>query len=472
LTAIGLIRHYENIERFMGKLFGTDGIRGIPWNYPFTEDFISRIGYAATLVLAHYNKRPGRKPVVLIGMDSRGSGKRIKKALVEGIWANKFKVLDLGVISTPAVAYLVRREDADFGIVISASHNPPEFNGIKFFSCDGLKLNDAIENKIEALLLSGKPLTFRRIKHAIQKKDYSRDYIDFLKGTLPGGFSLKGVKLVLDCANGAAYKTAPQIFKELGADVTVLGAKPDGKNINIGCGALYTEAMQNSTARSKAFCGISLDGDADRCMFSDEKGRLLDGDDLVSIAAPYMRGKERLANDKAVLTFMSNYGLIKYLNDLGIKVVQVPVGDKNVTDAMRKEDLKIGGESSGHIIFREFAPTGDGILTALQILAAVRDMGKPFSYFKNLWKRYPQVVGSLKVANKPPLEQVHGFRDKILKFEGKLKGNGRIFIRYSGTEPLLRILVEGESKAVIKDISDDLMEHYRKHSGALQTAKR
>lgn len=456
----------------MGKLFGTDGIRGIPWNYPLTEEFISKIGYAATLVLANYNRHPGTKPVVLIGMDSRASGVRIKNALVEGIWANKFKVLDLGVISTPAVAYLLKRENADFGIVISASHNPPEFNGIKFFSRDGLKLSDAIEAKIEALLLSGKPLVFKRIKHAIQKKDYSRDYIDFVKGTLPKGFSLKGVKLVLDCANGAAYKTAPKIFRELGADVTVIGAGPDGKNINVGCGALYTEAMRKETLRAGACCGISLDGDADRCMFSDEKGRLLDGDDLISIAAPYMRRTGRLTGSKAVLTFMSNYGLIKYLSGLGIKVIQVPVGDKNVTDAMRKEDLKIGGESSGHIIFREFAPTGDGILTAVQILAAVRDMGKPFSYFRNLWKRYPQVVGSLKVADKPPLEKVRGFNDKILKFGDKLRGNGRIFIRYSGTEPLLRFLVEGESRAVIKTIADDLIEHYKKHSGALAAANK
>jgi phosphoglucosamine mutase len=456
----------------MGELFGTDGIRGIPWNYPFTEDFISKIGYAATLVLANYNRHPDKKPVVLIGMDSRDSGKRIKKSLVEGIWANKFKVLDLGIVPTPTVAYLVQREDADFGIVISASHNPPEFNGIKFFSRDGLKLNDAIEDKIEALLLSGKPLLFRRIKHALQRKDYSRDYIDFIRGTLPREFSLKGVKLVLDCANGAAYRVAPRIFRELGADVIVIGAKPDGRNINIGCGALHTGTMQKAVLRYKAYCGVSLDGDADRCMFSDEKGRLLDGDDLISIAAPYMRSVGRLANSGAVLTFMSNCGLVKHLNDSGIKVRQVPVGDKNVTDAMRKDDLKIGGESSGHIIFREFAPTGDGILTAVQILAAVRDMGRPFSYFKSLWKRYPQVVGALKVAHKPAFEKVHGFKDKILKFEGKLRGNGRIFIRYSGTEPLLRILVEGESRAVIQDISDDLMEHYKKHSGALEAVKR
>lgn len=455
----------------MGKLFGTDGIRGIPWNYPFTEDFISKIGYAASLVLADYNRHPDTKPVVLIGMDSRGSGLRIKKALVAGLWANKFKVLDLGIIPTPAVAYLLKRENADFGVVISASHNPPEFNGIKFFSRDGLKLSDAIEKKIEALLLGRKPLTFKPIRHAIQKKDYSRDYIDFIKSTLLRGFSLKGVKLALDCANGAAYKTAPRIFKSLGADITVIGAEPDGKNINVGYGALNTEAMQKETLRTGSYCGISLDGDADRCMFSDELGRLLDGDDLIAIAAPYMLGKGRLTNSKAVLTFMSNYGLIRHLDGFGIKVCQVPVGDKNVTDAMKKEDLKLGGESSGHIIFREFAPTGDGILTALQLLAALRDMGKPLSHFKDLWNRYPQVVDFLKVASKPPFEEVSGFNEKIRKSEDRLRGNGRVFIRYSGTEPLLRILVEGESTALIKTIADDLMAHYKKHSGALVPAK-
>ncbi|MBU2573156.1 MAG: phosphoglucosamine mutase [Elusimicrobia bacterium] len=456
----------------MGKLFGTDGIRGVPWNYPFTAGFIRKIGYASTLVLSNYKKSASGTPVMLIGRDTRASGELIKKALVEGIWANKFKVLDLGVISTPAVACLVKRENADFGIVISASHNPPEFNGIKFFSRDGLKLKRTIENRIEELLLSGKPLVFRRIRHAIRKKDYSRDYLDFIKSTLPPGFSLKGLKIVIDCANGAVYKIAPEIFRELGAELTVIGARPDGNNINMDCGALHTGAMQKAVLSAGAFCGISFDGDADRCMFSDEKGRLLDGDDLLSIAVPYLRRTRRLTNGKAVATFMSNYGLIKYLNDLGIKVVQVPVGDKNVTDAMLREDLKIGGESSGHIIFREFAPTGDGILTAVQILAAVRAMGRPFSGFKGLWKRYPQILGSLKVAHKPPLEKVQGFKNKISRFENMLKGNGRIFIRYSGTEPLLRILVEGESRSVIKDIAEELMEHYRKHSGALQAVKR
>ncbi|MBI5744873.1 MAG: phosphoglucosamine mutase [Elusimicrobia bacterium] len=452
----------------MGKLFGTDGIRGITWDYPFTPDFIRRIGYAASLVLPKYKKKGHTgKPVVLIGMDSRASGRLIKKYLVEGLGASRFKVVDLGIIPTPAVSYLVKRENADFGIVISASHNPPEFNGIKFFSSEGLKLNDAIEGKIEALLLGKKPLAFRPSHPGLHKKDFTRDYEDFLKCTLPPGFTLKGLKILLDCANGAAYKIAPRIFRDLGAKVKVIGDKPNGKNINMGCGALHTEKMAAAAAKWGAFCGISFDGDADRCMFADEKGFQLDGDDVIAMAAPYMKQRGRLTNSGVSLTFMSNYGLLKYLKSQGISVAQVPVGDKNVTDAMVNGDLKLGGETSGHIIFREFAPTGDGVLTALQTLAAVLDMGKPFSWFRRHWSRYPQVVEKVKVASKPAFKAVPGFADKLSRLESGLKGNGRIFIRYSGTEPLLRLLVEGESKAEIKAIADDLLAHYKKHSGAL-----
>ncbi|MCX5784774.1 MAG: phosphoglucosamine mutase [Elusimicrobia bacterium] len=455
----------------MERLFGTDGIRGVPWKYPFTVDFIRKIGSAASLVLSGYKRGPHARPVALIGMDSRVSGRSIKKALVEGLSAHNFKILDLGIISTPAVSYLVKRENADFGIVISASHNPPEFNGIKFFSGAGLKLSDAIEAKIEKLLLSGRDLPFKTSGLDIHKKDYSADYEDFIKSTLPPGFSLKGLKIVLDCANGAAYKIAPRIFRDLGADLKVIGDKPNGKNINLGCGALYTDKMAAATVRAGAFCGVSFDGDADRCIFSDEKGMALDGDHLMAMGAAYLLEKGRLTNRKVALTFMSNYGLIKYLETLGVKTAQVPVGDKNVTDAMEKEDLKIGGESSGHIIFREFSATGDGILTAVQILAAARDLGRPLSWFKNRWKRFPQRLDALRVAHKPPLHAVRGFSDKVSRFEKQLKGNGRIFIRYSGTEPLLRILVEGKSRTEIKDIAEDLLSHYKKHSGALAGKK-
>ena len=452
----------------MGKLFGTDGIRGITWEYPFTPEFIRKIGYAASLVLPKYKKKGHTgKPVVLIGMDSRASGRLIKKYLVEGLGASKFKVVDLGIIPTPAVSYLVMRENADFGIVISASHNPPEFNGIKFFSNNGMKLNDAIEAKIERLLLGKKPLAFRPSHPGLHRKDYGRDYEAFLRGTLPPGFSLKGVKILLDCANGAAYKIAPRVLRGLGAKVKVIGDRPDGKNINVGCGALHTQKMAAAAAKWGAFCGISLDGDADRCMFADEKGNQLDGDDIIAMTAPYLKERGRLTNDGVSLTFMSNYGLLRYLQGQGISVTQVPVGDKNVTDAMEKGDLKLGGESSGHIIFREFAPTGDGLLTALQTLAAVRDMGKPFSWFRRHWSRYPQVVEKVKVTGKPAFKDVPGFADRLTRLEHGLKGNGRIFIRYSGTEPLLRLLVEGESKAKIKAIADELLEHYRRHSGAV-----
>lgn len=456
----------------MGKLFGTDGIRGITWDYPFTPDFIRKIGYAASLVLPKYKKKFTGKPVVLIGMDSRASGKLIRKYLVEGLGAGKFKVVDLGIIPTPAVSYLVKREGADFGIVISASHNPPEFNGIKFFSADGMKLNEAIEAKIENLLLGKKPLRVRPSKAAIHKKDFTRDYEAFLLSTLPRGFSLKGVKILLDCANGAAYKIAPRVLRDLGAKVKVIGDKPNGRNINMGCGALHTQTMAAAAATWGAFCGISLDGDADRCMFADEKGAELDGDDIISIAAPYLKEKGRLTNNGVSLTFMSNYGLLRYLEGLGISVAQVPVGDKNVTDAMEKGDLKLGGESSGHIIFREFAPTGDGLLTALQTIAAVRDMGKPFSWFRRHWNRYPQVLEKVKVSSKPAFEDVQGFAAKLSKSQKALKGNGRIFIRYSGTEPLLRLLVEGKSLSEIKAIAEDLLAHYKKHSGAHAEAKR
>jgi phosphoglucosamine mutase len=287
-----------------------------------------------------------------------------------------------------------------------------------------------------------------------------------MKSTVPPGVDFSGCKIVVDCGNGAAYRIAPLIFRELGAHVRAIGNNPDGKNINVGCGSLLPEKMSRKTLSSKAFCGMSFDGDADRVIFSDENGRILDGDDLISIAAPYMLSNARLKNRKVVLTLMSNCALVKYLNDFGISVRQVPVGDKNVTDALEKEDLILGGESSGHLIFREFAPTGDGILTAVQILSIVRALKKPFSYFAGRWKRFPQFVCSIKVDKKPALEKITGFLEKIDYLENKLKGNGRIFVRYSGTEPLLRILVEAESKVLTKKIAQDIVTHYKKHAGA------
>ncbi len=448
----------------MKKLFGTDGIRGLAGRHPFEPDFVRKIGFAAAKVsLARLNGSRKAKPSVIIGMDSRGSGPSIKAALAEGLAAGGFEILDLGLIPTPAVSYLVKREGADLGVVISASHNPPEFNGIKFFSAEGLKLSDADEASVERLLASP-DFSAPSAAPGIRRSDFSADYEEFLLSTLPAGFSLKGVKVVLDCANGAASELAPRIFKKLGAEIRVLGASPDGTNINVGCGALETGPMRAETAAWGAWCGVSFDGDADRCMLSDEKGRLLDGDDIISIAAPHLKAGGRLRNSRVVLTLMSNCGLIKHLHSLGIGVTQVAVGDKNVTEAIEKEDLSLGGESSGHTIFREFAPTGDGLLTALQVLAAAREDGRPMSAHA-AWKRFPQEVRSLKVESKPALETIPGFPEMIAEWERRMGGEGRIFVRYSGTEPLLRVLVEGEDGVLVKEIAEGIIGFYGRNSG-------
>lgn len=448
----------------MKKLFGTDGIRGLAGEHPFDTVFVKKIGFAAASVTsARLNGSRKARPSVIIGMDSRGSGPSIKAALAEGLAAGGFEILDLGLIPTPAVSYLVKREGADLGVVISASHNPPEFNGIKFFSADGLKLSDADEASVEKLLASP-DLTAPAGAPGVRLADFSADYEEYLLSTLPAGFSLEGVKIVLDCANGAASELAPRIFKKLGAEIRVMGASPDGSNINVGCGALETGPMRAETASWGAWCGVSFDGDADRCMLSDEKGRLLDGDDIISIAAPHLKSGGRLKNSRVVLTLMSNCGLIKHLHSMGVGVTQVAVGDKNVTEAIEKEELSLGGESSGHIIFREFAPTGDGLLTALQTMAAAMADGRPLSAQAS-WKRFPQEVRSLKVEAKPALEDIPGFPEMIEDWEKKMGGEGRIFVRYSGTEPLLRVLVEGEDGALVRGIADGIIDFYGRNSG-------
>lgn len=448
----------------MEKLFGTDGIRGISGKRPLTRGFVRKIGRAAASAV--FPRKSNGSRTILIGRDSRDSGAFILDELVKGMGPSCAKIIDLGIIPTPAVAFLTKKEGADIGIVISASHNPPEFNGIKFFSSNGLKLKDAIESRIEKLVLKsdGLDLQSANCLKTAEKADFSGEYADFVKNTVDSS-DFAGLKIVLDCANGAAYKIAPEVFRELGAQVFVMGDRPDGKNINVGCGSLNPGKMAGKTASFKAFCGISLDGDADRCVFSDEKGDVLDGDDLIAIAAPFLLSRGRLRNRKVALTYMSNYGLLKYLKYMGIEAVQVPVGDKNVLDAMEKQDIVLGGESSGHLIFREFSRAGDGILTAVQIISIVRKSGGILSRFGKKWKRFPQSVHSVRIEKKIPFKKISGFKEKISNCENKLKDKGRIFIRYSGTEPLLRILVEGESMPLIKRISKDLVEYYKKHAG-------
>lgn len=458
----------------MEKLFGTDGIRGIPGKYPLTQDLVRKAGFVAASLMVSRKKdvSPRRecRRFAVMGRDSRGSGVSIGRWLSEGMRMAGCGVADVGVMPTPAVSYLVPRLGALCGVVISASHNPPEFNGIKFFSSDGFKLEEELEREIESRIFSLN-VDLSRVKAALpgenglapRNVDAGGNYSDFIKSTVPPDLDFSGLKIVLDCANGAASRVAPRILRGLGAEVRLIGCSPDGKNINLGCGALDTGAMTRETRRSGADCGISLDGDSDRAILADEKGVVLDGDHLMSMAASELLGQGRLRWNKIAVTVMSNYGFFKYLDSIGVATVQVPVGDRNVTGAIERERLSLGGESSGHIIFREFAPTGDGILTAVQALCIVRRSGRPLSFFRKRWARYPHVLEAVKVAGKVPLESIPGFKGAIVRLEKKLGGKGRIFVRYSGTEPVLRVLVEGPSRKLIAPMAREIVEYYKGH---------
>ncbi len=460
----------------MEKLFGTDGIRGVAGRYPLNKDMIRKAGFVAAAVIASKgkanNRTNGAGMYALMGRDSRKSGVEIGRFLAEGMNLAGVKIADMGIIPTPAVAYLASKTAAVCGVVVSASHNPPEFNGIKFFSSEGFKLEDEIEREIEAKIFDLK-LEIGRLPAAvsaaagynpvIRHRDAVGMYAEFIRSTMPADVDFSGLKIVLDCANGAAYKIAPMIFRALNAQIRVIGCRPDGGNINLGCGALDTAAMRKETVRWGADCGISLDGDADRAVFADENGAVFDGDDVMAMAAGELHSANRLRRCGVVVTVMSNYGLLQYLEALGIKTVQVPVGDKNVTAALEKERLSLGGEASGHIIFRDFAPTGDGILTAVQTLCIMKRAGRSLGFFRKKWKRCPQILESVKVSEKIPVNSISGFSAKINRLEKSMGGKGRIFVRYSGTEPLLRVLVEGPSKKQIAEIARELIEHYKKY---------
>ncbi len=448
----------------MTKYFGTDGIRAVAGQFPLVEDFIVKLGYCA---LKELQKRGSNaKTPVIIAEDSRISGPQIAQYLTRGIRAAGFSVLHIGVAPTPAVSYLTKKYGAVCGIVISASHNPAEFNGIKFFSTEGSKLNEDIEQAIEDAI-EQTTIIPQEVPSTSFTKDESKvcDYIDFLKSTVKG-IDFKGIKVVLDCANGASYKAAPQLFKELGADTVVLFDKPDGLNINKNAGALHTQAMQDKTKEENAFMGFSFDGDADRLIASDELGRQLDGDNIIAIAATSLKEQNKLKGGKVAITVMANLGLINYLKHHGIEPVLTKVGDKYVFEALDKEDLSVGGETSGHVIFRDLFNTGDGILCALQTLAIIKQSGKKPSWFKDQWTKYPLKLIQVKVDKKIPLEDVNGFLDYVKQLESGMGEKGRIVVRYSGTEPLLRILVEGEDKAQVEDYAQKTADFYKAKAAA------
>ncbi len=446
----------------MPKYFGTDGVRAVAGQFPLVEDFIVKLAYCALSEAQKQGHTNGRAKTVIMAEDSRASGPQIAQALQRGIRAAGYNVLHIGIAPTPAVSYLTQKYNAAAGVVISASHNPAEFNGIKFFSPAGTKLGEEIEAAIEAQIDSNPQIPAPAANTAFTRDEKpQRDYMDFLKSTVPAGANFKDVKIVLDCANGAAYKIAPQVFSELGAQITVINNTPDGLNINKDAGALHTQAMQQKTKDTGSFIGFSFDGDADRLIASDEAGQQLDGDDIITAAALHLKQNNKLTKDKVVLTVMANLGLINFLKSRGISPALTQVGDKYVFEELAKDNLSLGGETSGHVIFRDIFSAGDGILAAIQLLGIILLDGKKPSYYKTLWQRYPLKLTALKVKTKVPLEDIEGFLPLVSDLEKQMAGKGRTVIRYSGTEPVLRILVEGESKTQVEEISQKLKEFYQ-----------
>ena len=448
------------------ELFGTDGIRGIPGRYPLVPDLVRKLGFVASGVMLRRGGRPGplngSPPPILIGRDSRASGAALSRQLAQGFAKAGCAAIDAGVIPTPALSYLVPRRGVLFGAMVSASHNPAEFNGIKFFTRDGFKMGPDLEKRIEAGLESAQDPGSGSPRLIDGAAAAARDYADFLRSTFPVDLDLRGKKIAVDCANGAASKIAPRLLRSLGADVFAVGCSPDGTNINRRCGALDTRALCREVRRRGCACGVAFDGDADRAVFADERGRPCDGDLLLSMLAADLREKRLLRGGTVVLTVMSNYGLIRWLGGLGIKTVTVPVGDRNVTEAIEKERLSLGGESSGHIVLRRFAPTGDGLLTALQILAILVREGRPLSAFRERYRAYPQVLRNVRVDRRVPLEDLPETGRRIRAGEERLRGAGRVFVRYSGTEPLLRILVEGPRAAEVRGIAEEIASVFSK----------
>ena len=449
----------------MSRLFGTDGVRGVA-NSELTPELAFALGKAGAHVLS---KSKGR-PTILIGTDTRISADMLESALAAGILAVGADVITVGVMPTPAVAYLVRHYNADAGVVISASHNPFEYNGIKFFNGEGFKLDDAVEDEIEDIIIRNievnKYITGDQLgRHVIADEDAAQKYIDFLVASTP--MDLHGIKLVLDCANGASYAIAGKVYEALGADVVVIGNNPNGLNINDGCGSTHPERLCEMVVQEGAFMGMAYDGDADRLIAVDEKGRIIDGDKVICICAAMLKKEGRLKDDLVTATVMSNIGFHKHLESIGCKVEVTGVGDRYVLESMLKTGGVIGGEQSGHIIFLDKTTTGDGILSSLQLLNAVLQSGKPASALSDEITIYPQVLKNAKVKNenKNKYQTDQEVQEAIRGVEAQMEGSGRVLIRPSGTEPLVRVMLEGEDMEQITDLAEDLAKVLTKKFG-------
>jgi phosphoglucosamine mutase len=446
----------------MTRLFGTDGVRGLANVYPMSPDMVLRLGQAIGI----YFGTRHTKARILIGKDTRRSGYMLEQALCSGICSVGVDAYFLGPLPTPGIAYLTRGMRASAGIVISASHNPFHDNGIKIFSADGYKLPDEVEDELEKLVsdtsLAENSPTGAGIGRARRIEDAIGQYAVFLKEQFPKHLRLDGLRIVIDCANGAGYRVAPKVFAELGAELFIIGDEPNGTNINDHCGALFPQTLREKVLLYKADLGIALDGDADRIVVIDEKGELVDGDEMLAACGVYMLKKNSLRNNTVVSTVMSNMGLDVALAKAGGTLIRTKVGDRYVMEAMRKGDHVLGGEQSGHLIFRDSSTTGDGVLAGLKFLEMMVEQGRRASELRQTMERLPQLVINVKVKSKVPFENLKEFQKALKQVEKKLDGKGRVLVRYSGTESLARVMVEGENRDEIEAMAHELSHELTK----------
>jgi phosphoglucosamine mutase len=436
----------------MGELFGTDGIRGVAGEFPLDQQAIERIAYALATELTHKLERP---PQIIIGRDTRESGEWIEAAIFRGLYAAQSRARSAGIITTPGVAYLTRSLGADAGIVISASHNPYQDNGIKVFSPSGEKLDDTTEQAIERALKDDAPVLPHFSPAPVETDPTLQDkYLAFLRDEIGAGLNL--MKLVIDCANGASYQLAPRLFSSLGAQLTVINAEPNGRNINLDAGSLHPEKLQEAVLNSGSELGIAFDGDADRLLMVDEEGRLIDGDQILFIVADYLAARGQLSGNRVVATVMSNLGLELALSQRGIGLTRTSVGDKYVLDELLRGGGSIGGEQSGHIIFPNISLAGDGMITALEILRVMVESKRSLADLASSFKRYPQFMINVKVSRKPPFESVPAISAATAALERELDGKGRLLVRYSGTENKARVMIEGQDETTIRKQAEEL----------------
>ncbi len=436
------------------KLFGTDGIRGKANREPMTAETALRVAMAA----GHRFTRGDHRHLVIIGKDTRLSNYMLEPAMQAGFTAMGMDVVLVGPMPTPAVAMLTRSLRADLGVVLSASHNPYEDNGIKLFGPDGYKLSDAVEEEMEALIENGlldHLADAARLGRARRLEDAPGRYIEFVKHTFPRGLRLDGLKVVVDCANGAAYRVAPRVFHELGADVVPMAVEPDGTNINRECGATATGALQEQVVAHGAHLGVALDGDADRVILCDENGEVIDGDQVMAVIARSWQAAGRLQGGKVVATVMSNLGFERYLQGIGLDMERAKVGDRYVLERMRAGGFNLGGEQSGHIILSDYSTTGDGLIAALQVLAAQVESGAAMSALANVFESYPQLLRNVPANGADAMEDA-SVKSAVAAAEAKLGADGRVLIRPSGTEPVIRVMAEGLDQQVVTSVVDDI----------------